>query len=106
VEKTGISWAAPDRQDEYNFKELLEIRPLFTGQLGQVITITVGFQPQLDAAVTWGTPQTFTIGTDPPNISVNALGRYLAIRFSWSDVTMVTEFQGYFLDIVEVKEGN
>lgn len=104
MERTGIIWTAPDQQDEYNYKEILAIRPIFTGAAGQVIAISVGFQEVLSDPVTWTETKNFTIGTDV-EVQINAIGRYLAVRFLWTDENQATEFHGYSIDIVPVKEG-
>lgn len=74
LERTGISLGEPDR-----FKLLKSLRPIFEGADGSTVTITFGAANEPNTEPTWGTPQSFVIGTDYQADSF-AAGRYLALR--------------------------
>lgn len=79
LERTGMTMDSPE-----SVKTVREIRPLIDGPSNTQISIQVGASMYPDAAPTWGTAQTFTLGS---SIKIDSMvsGRFLAVRFTNSD---------------------
>lgn len=77
-------------------KLVQRVVPQITAPAGFVLKFRLGQQLTRDAAVTWGTEQSFTVGTDE-TIGVYQFGRYIAIEF-WSDDPDPWEIAGFDLD--------
>ncbi|HEX6824742.1 MAG TPA: hypothetical protein VF077_00385 [Nitrospiraceae bacterium] len=104
LEKSGIAFIDAESTDEYNYKKVIAVRPSFAGKDGQIVTISVGFQENIEDVITWTETGTFVIGTDV-ELQLNAVGRYLAVKFEWEEGGDAIKFYGYGLDIVLLKEG-
>lgn len=73
-----------DLGDPERLKLVRRVWPRITGTAGDTIELTVGYQMEAGDAITYGTPVSFTIGTDE-HLSVFSKGRYLS--FKWSDTS-------------------
>lgn len=73
LERTGLTFGQPDK-----FKFVRGVRPRFYGN-GNDVTITLGSQDELHGAVTWGTAQTFSIGSQYKSDHLVS-GRYIAFK--------------------------
>lgn len=92
-ERTGLSIIGRDREgqpknDNEVVKLLTELWPRFEGEAGAEIAIEVGTQMGPNDAVSWGTPFTFTIGSQK-KINPYRSGKFLSFRFSWSSAYWV-----------------
>lgn len=88
MERTSLSIIGRDREgnpknDNEVVKLLTELWPRFEGDAGTVINIEIGTQMSPNSAINWGTPYTFTIGTQK-KINPYKSGKFLSVRFSWS----------------------
>jgi hypothetical protein len=102
LERVGLSIIGHDRQgnpknDTETNKLVLEIWPRVEGTPGDTLTIYVGTQDSQDAAVTWSSPYTYTVGQDE-FVSVYECGRYVAIRFVHSS-GIAMRLLGYALQL-------
>lgn len=79
LERTGITMG-----DAYTVKTVKSVRPKINGTNGTHITIQVGASMYPDAAPTWSTAQTFTIGQDV-KVDSFASGRFISIRINNAD---------------------
>lgn len=100
VEHTGLSVIGRDQYghilSDPNVEKLVRgVIPRFSAEDGVIIDITIGSRQTPLGAVTWETPQQFTVGVDF-KVDCYTVGRILALRFaSYSDFKL----QGYDLDI-------
>jgi hypothetical protein len=76
LERTGIGMDDPN-----TVKTMTGIRPRIDGPIGTQVNIQMGASMYPDATPTWGTAQTFTVGTSL-KIDGFATGRFLAVRFT------------------------
>lgn len=99
LERTGITvpFKAGQPPDFSTYKFLRSLWPRIEGTDGGQIMITVGTQQQIDGAVTWESPVTYTIGTTN-KIDCRCAGRLLAVRFE-SNTSLDWRLHGYEMDI-------
>lgn len=98
----GLPFRAAEAPDIASMKFCTRVWPRLTGQTGTQVQVTFGTQMSAHEAPTWGTAQTFTIGTTT-HLDVRASGRLFAIKFASTTVGMWA-LQGYDLDAVFVGE--
>lgn len=103
VERTGIINMSPEEVDDFNYKQLLMVRPVFAAPTGTPITISAGHQDNLNDEVVWDESKTFVVGEDVET-SIYATGRYLALRFEWSDYTGEVKFYSYTYEVAPLRE--
>lgn len=75
VEHTGMDFGQPEL-----IKMCKGVRPRFDSAAGTIIQIYVGYQNDLEDAITWGTAMPYVTGTDL-KVDCFVAGRYLAIKF-------------------------
>ena len=78
LERTGL-WL----DDAQLMKLLSGLQARIDAPSGSVVTVTFGAAMVPDSAPVWGSPMTFTVGTDF-EVKGFAQGRYLAMRLSCS----------------------
>jgi hypothetical protein len=74
LERSGIALG-----DAQRVKFVRSVWPRIDGTPGDAVEVTVGTQMSIDEAVSWGSAQTYTIGTSR-KVDVNRSGRFMAIR--------------------------
>lgn len=67
--------------DQFAVKFVKSILPKIDGNTGSTISIQVGAAMNPNQAITWGAPQTFTVGSTE-KIDCSVSGRYIAVRFT------------------------
>lgn len=80
-----------------HIKFIRGIYPVFEGEPGVTVNISVGTQDQLEQAVEWETPFPFEIGVDPLADFI-ASGRYIAIRYAAAELSD-WKLQSYDVDL-------
>ena len=90
-ERVGLSIIGRDREgqpknDNEVVKLLTELWPRFEGTAGTEVSIEIGTQMGVNDATDWGTPFTFTIGSQQ-KINPYRSGKFISLRFSWSGST-------------------
>lgn len=84
--------------DIQSLKRITRIRPRIEATNGTQISIRVGYQNTIGASVTWGTAQTFTVGTDyKVDFSEASNGRLLAVEFETTG-NVAWKLHGYDID--------
>lgn len=107
IERTGIPLSILSRKgepvvDATRFIRILRVIPYIEGTSGGVVKVQVGYQDNLDDAVTWETAQNYTIGTTRW-LDFRTTGRYMAVKFL-SDSDIQWTLTGYDIDAEAVSE--
>lgn len=89
----GTPMTASVQHDSYDFasdkdvesadliKHISKIRPRIVANAGVQLTFEIGTQMHINDPITWGAPQTFTVGTDD-ELCLGVNGRYISWRVS------------------------
>ena len=94
IERTGLTFGKPE-----SFKFIRGLRPICYGD-GNDIIITLGTHNEMHGAVTWSSPQTFSIGNQfKTDHIVN--GRYIAIRIDSTSDYWRLESLAFDVDFTE-----
>ncbi len=104
IERTGLSvkGAAQDGSPVVDYDTVAmfqEFRPRFRGTAGDTVSISFGSRQWASESVSFGSPQTFTIGTSQ-FLSVYLVGRLLDIRMDYTHASHDLTLEGYDLDVV------
>jgi hypothetical protein len=88
---------APDAADRV--KHVSKLRPRIVASAGTVVKFQLGTQMNINDAITWGTAQSFTVGTDE-ELCVAVNGRYISWKiFSDCDCTWRVEALDFLLQV-------
>lgn len=104
LEKTGISikGAGQDGSPVVDYDTIAmfqEFRPRFKGTPAGTVSISFGVRQTADAAVSFGAPLTYTIGSTV-FLPVYLTGRLLDLRMDFSHLAQGLTLEGYDLDVV------
>jgi hypothetical protein len=101
VEREGLAFVGPEEQDEWRFKRVLGLRLDATGPDGAVVTIDYGIRMSHQSPTQWIGSVDYILGTTE-EAQFEAVGRFLAFRFRWSnpDVRLL----GYYYDVHSLGE--
>lgn len=99
VERTGlgIPFAEASPPDISTVKFCRGVWPRISGTIGQSVEVRMGYQMEIEGAITWLPWKTFVIGTDE-KVDFLLSGRLFAIAFR-STTTFDWELSGYSLDV-------
>lgn len=102
LERQGLPVAGVDRHgnpvvDLQKIKRVKAVWPYFNAATGATLDVYVGSQMDLNDAITWSGPFTFTVGTDN-KINCRVVGRYISVRFQTTH-SLDWYMTGYDLDI-------
>ena len=98
LQRTGITFDDLTRK-----KRIKTLYPTFEAISGTAISVRVGYHDAPEASVTWGSAQTFTVGTDyKVDFTSDNLGRMVAIEYS---TTGDVAWKHHYTDVDYVTEG-
>jgi len=102
VERTGLGIVGQKRNGEAivdlnSIKSINGIIPKFNATNGTQIEVSIGTQMEIGDTVDWGTPQTFTVGTDY-KLDFRRSGRLMGTRFK-TITDSAWELTSYDLDV-------
>ena len=101
LERTGMTIFGQDKQPTIDLQTMKNVRtvyPKIKATIGTVVNIKTGYQSVPDGAVTWGTAQSYTVGTDY-KVDVMSSGRLLAIQFQTTG-NVEWKLDGFDLDVL------
>jgi len=102
LERTGLAVKGANNGDaviDYDsVAQFQEFRPRVRGTVGDTIAISFGTRMHPSEAVSFGSPVTYTIGTDV-FVPILKVGRLLDIRMDYTNMNRALTVEGYDLDV-------
>lgn len=85
--------------DDISVKLLRAIWPKVSAETGTILTVYVSGRMRANEDVSWQGPFVITIDDEPPKVDCYVVGRFLGVKFVWSEEL---KLEGYDLDVVRL----